>query len=104
MKRFLLILVLFSSIHISAQEKYFSAPMKIPLILSGSFAELRSNHFHSGMDIKTQGVTGQAVSAAAKGYISRISVSPTGFGNALYINHPNGTTTVYGHLFKLNPL
>ncbi len=100
MKKLLLIFIVCSSVHISAQEKYFSAPMKIPLILSGSFAELRSNHFHSGMDIKTQGVTGQVVSAAAKGYISRISISPTGFGNALYINHPNGTTTVYGHLMK----
>ncbi len=70
------------------------------MLLSGSFAELRSNHFHSGMDIKTQGVTGQTVSAAAKGYISRISISPTGYGNSLYINHTNGTTTVYGHLQK----
>ncbi len=100
MKILLLVIIICSFLSSSAQEKYFSAPLKIPLLLSGSFAELRSNHFHSGMDIKTQGVTGQAVSAAAAGYISRISVSPTGFGNALYINHPNGTTTLYGHLLK----
>ena len=100
MKKLLIIITILSFLRSSAQEKYFSAPLKIPLLLSGSFAELRSNHFHSGMDIKTLGVTGQAVSAVAAGYISRISISPTGFGNAIYINHPNGTTTVYGHLLK----
>ncbi len=100
MKKLLIIISILNFLESSAQEKYFSAPLKIPLLLSGSFAELRSNHFHSGMDIKTQGVTGQTVSAAAAGYISRISISSTGFGNALYIDHPNGTTTLYGHLLK----
>lgn len=80
------------------QNEYYSSPVKIPILLSGNFAELRSNHFHSGIDIKTQGVTGFPVYSAADGFISRIVVSPTGYGNALYINHPNGTTTVYGHL------
>ncbi len=73
------------------------------MFLSGSFAELRSNHFHSGIDIKTQGTTGLPIYTTADGYISRISVSPSGFGNALYINHPNGTTTVYGHLQSFSP-
>ena len=82
----------------NAQERYYAPPVKIPIYLSGSFAELRSNHFHSGIDIKTQGKTGLSVYAAAGGYISRISVSPYGFGKAIYIDHPNGTTTVYGHL------
>jgi len=98
MKRFLFCLLLLLSLTSFSQENYYTIPVKIPLYLSGSFAELRSNHFHSGIDIKTQGTTGLPVHAAAEGYISRISVSPTGFGNALYINHPNGTTTVYGHL------
>ncbi len=66
--------------------------------MSGSFAELRSNHFHSGIDIKTQGTTGIPVYAVAGGTVARIVVSPSGFGKALYINHPNGTTSVYGHL------
>jgi len=88
---------------LNAQEKYFSDPLRIPMLLSGSFAELRSNHFHSGIDIKTQGVTGLPVYAAANGYVSRIAVSPTGFGRALYIDHPNGTTTVYGHLDRFIP-
>ncbi len=98
MKRILFCLLLLFSLPSFSQENYYSSPVKIPLFLSGSFAELRSNHFHSGIDIKTQGTTGLPVYAVADGYISRISVSPTGFGNALYINHPNGTTTVYGHL------
>jgi len=66
--------------------------------LSGTMGELRSNHFHAGLDIRTEGRTGLPVHAAAEGYISRISVSRGGYGNALYIAHPNGTTTVYAHL------
>lgn len=77
---------------------YFEAPLKIPFFLAGNFAELRPNHFHGGIDIKTQGRTGLPVYAAAEGSISRIVISPSGYGNALYIDHPNGTTTVYGHL------
>lgn len=72
------------------------------MLLSGSFAELRSNHFHSGIDIKTQGTTGIPVYSVAEGYVSRIVVSPGGYGKALYINHPNGTTTVYGHLLRFS--
>ncbi len=103
MKKILLFLLIVTTNIIAAQERYFSDPVKIPLLLSGSFAELRSNHFHSGIDIKTQGTTGLPVYAVADGYISRIVVSPTGYGRALYINHPNGTTTVYGHLLKFAP-
>jgi murein DD-endopeptidase MepM/ murein hydrolase activator NlpD len=77
---------------------YYAVPMKIPVFLAGNFGELRPNHFHAGIDIKTQGRTGLPVVAAADGYISRISISPSGYGKVLYINHPNGTTTVYGHL------
>lgn len=77
---------------------YYAVPVKIPAFLAGNFAELRPNHFHAGIDIKTQGRTGIPVFAAADGFIARIAISPTGYGNALYINHPNGTTTVYGHL------
>lgn len=73
-------------------------PLKIPLFLSGNFGELRSNHFHSGIDFKTQGRTGLAVYSMEKGWISRIAVSPWGYGKALYITHPNGMTSVYAHL------
>ena len=82
---------------------YYEVPVKIPVFLAGNFGELRPNHFHAGIDIKTQGKTGLPVFAAADGYISRIVISPTGYGRALYINHPNGTTTVYGHLESLAP-
>ncbi len=100
MRTILTSVFLFISILVFTQERYFSDPVRIPMHLSGSFAELRSNHFHSGIDIKTQGTTGIPVFSVADGYISRIVVSPTGFGKALYINHPNGTTSVYAHLLK----
>ena len=82
---------------------YFEKPLDIPLILSGTFGELRSNHFHSGLDIKTQKRTGFNVYASAEGYVSRIKVSHWGYGKALYITHPNGYTTVYAHLKKFAP-
>lgn len=84
------------------QPADFGPPLDIPLYLSGNFAELRRNHFHTGIDIKTQGVVGQRVLAADKGKVSRINVSPYGYGLALYLEHPNGYTTVYGHLLKYN--
>lgn len=79
-------------------KDYFQSPLDIPIILSGTFGELRSNHFHAGIDIKTNGVEGLAVRAAAEGQVVRIAVSPYGYGNALYVRHPNGYTTVYAHL------
>jgi murein DD-endopeptidase MepM/ murein hydrolase activator NlpD len=79
----------------------FSAPMSIPLTITAGFGEIRPNHFHSGIDFSTQG-RNQAVLAVEEGYISRIKISASGYGNALYINHPNGLTTVYGHLSTFN--
>jgi len=81
---------------------YFRSPLDIPLYLSGTFGELRTNHFHSGIDIKTGGREGQRVVAIADGVVSRIKVSPYGFGNAIYITHPNGYTSVYAHLQRFN--
>lgn len=77
---------------------YFISPLQIPLSLSGTFGELRNNHFHAGLDIRTGGHSGAKVVAAASGYVSRIKVAENGYGKALYIQHSNGTTTVYGHL------
>jgi hypothetical protein len=98
-----LLLLVFCCLQSSAQVKeyprdYFRSPLEIPLNLSGNFGELRTNHFHAGIDIKTQQREGLNVVAAAEGYVSRIKVSPVGYGYALYIDHPNGYTTVYGHL------
>lgn len=86
-----------------AQDDYYRAPMDIPLFLSSNFAEMRTNHFHSGIDIKTQGREGVPVYAIADGYIARINVSPYGYGRALYITHPNGTMSVYAHLQSFTP-
>ena len=87
-----------------SQEKYpkdyFRSPLHIPVILAGTFGELRNNHFHSGIDIKTQGKEGLQVLATADGYVSRIKIQQFGYGKAIYITHPNGYTTVYGHLSK----
>ena len=77
-----------------------SYPLNVPMSLSGNYGELRSNHFHAGIDFRIGGVVGAPVFAAAEGYISRISVSPSGYGNALYITHSDGYTTIYGHLHK----
>ena len=88
----------------SYPQDYFSVPLDINLILSGSFAELRTNHFHSGLDIKTQGKEGFQTYASAGGYVSRIKISRYGYGKALYIKHPNGYTTVYAHLQKFSPV
>jgi hypothetical protein len=78
----------------------FSAPVNKTLRLSGTFGELRSNHFHSGIDIK--GSTGEAILSIEDGYVSRIKVSGGGYGKVLYITHPNGYTSVYAHLVEFN--
>ena len=78
-------------------------PFDFPILLSGNFGELRGNHFHSGLDFKTKGVSGKPIHAVADGFISRVSVSAWGYGNALYMDHPNGTTTVYAHMLRFAP-
>lgn len=103
---FLTIVILLISAPIFSQNSYptdyFRSPLDIPLVLSGTFGELRSNHFHSGIDIKTQGVTGKKIYSVADGYVSRIKVSPWGYGKAIYVRHPNGYTSVYAHLKEYN--
>lgn len=95
---FFLLSLNFCFAQVQYPQDYFRSPLDIPLVLSGTFAELRSNHFHSGLDIKTQQRTGLNIYATADGYISRIKISHYGYGKALYIIHPNGYTTVYAHL------
>ena len=106
-RRFLIFLLLFP-LAISAQDtRYpqdeFRAPLDIPLILAGTFGELRSNHFHSGIDIKTQQRQGLPVYAIGDGTVTRIKVALWGYGKVLYVAHPNGYTSVYGHLQKFSP-
>lgn len=101
------ILILFYTITAIGQTKYpkddFRAPLDIPTVLAGTFGELRSNHFHSGVDIKTQQREGLPVKSIGPGYVSRIKISHWGFGKALYVTHPNGYTSVYAHLQKFSP-
>ena len=82
---------------------YFRNPLHIPIDLAGNFGELRPNHYHMGFDLKTQHRQNLPVYAAAAGYIAKIKIEPAGFGRAIYINHPNGYTTVYGHLNAFTP-
>ncbi|MGZ2368222.1 M23 family metallopeptidase [Ancylomarina sp. YFZ004] len=83
-------------------KNYFRSPVDFKITLSGTFAELRNNHFHSGIDIRTF-TTGKKVYAIADGIVSRIKISAGGYGKALYIDHPNGYTSVYAHLSKFSP-
>lgn len=112
-KNILLAFAAFFSINVYSQQifstnKYplvdFRAPLAIvPPALAGSFGELRTNHFHSGMDYRTNQRQGYPVYAIADGYISRLRVQNSGFGLALYLNHLNGYTSVYGHLQRFSP-
>ena len=109
MKRILLFLcVLYFALPIKIQSQntypknYFQSPIDFRILLSGTFGELRSDHFHTGIDIKTRGTEGASVFAAADAYVSRIKISAFGYGNSIYLNHPNGFVTVYGHLSKLD--
>lgn len=87
----------------SISPSYFELPLGITPYLSANFAELRSDHFHSGLDFKTQGVINKPVYAIAPAFVSRISVRVQGFGKALYLDHPNGYTSVYAHLESFSP-
>lgn len=105
MKNWSLFAAVLCAVALTAQpypKDYFRSPMDIPIKLAGNFGELRPNHFHAGIDITTSGVENLPVRAAADGYVSRIKISPWGYGLALYVTHPNGYTTVYGHLNSYN--
>lgn len=81
----------------------YRLPLNLTPSLSGNFGELRATHFHGGLDFRVGGVSGAPVHSVYDGYISRVSVSPSGYGHAVYIQHPNGRTTVYGHLMSFSP-
>jgi hypothetical protein len=104
----IMIVLLFLSLHICSQsfvysKNYFRWPLANKPGIVANFGELRSNHWHMGLDIRTDQKQNMAVYAAADGYIARVSVKPFSYGKAIYINHPNGLTTVYGHLNKFFP-
>lgn len=106
--KFLLIFFIigYISVNLYSQPKlapdYFRSPLDIPLRLSGSFGELRTDHFHAGIDFKTDGVEGKNIYSIADGYVSRIKITLKGYGKSLYITHPNGLVSVYAHLKSYN--
>src|SRR5829696_5356956 len=106
-RRFLTLYVWFNLfLYCQAQtypQNYFRNPLAIPMQLVANFGEIRTNHWHMGLDVRTQQKVNLPVYAAAEGYISRVSVEPGGFGQAIYITHPNGYTTLYGHLNSFFP-
>jgi murein DD-endopeptidase MepM/ murein hydrolase activator NlpD len=105
---FLTVCPFFSSAQFSRPEEKFPGEEKylypinpgFPGSLAGTMGELRNTHFHSGIDIRTNNIIGLPVLASKSGYVSRITVSPSGYGNVLYITHPDGNTTLYAHLDK----
>ena len=102
---FFLLIIFFFSLPSQAHnipKNYFRSPVDFKITLSGTFAELRNNHFHSGIDIRTF-TNGKKIYAIADGIVSRIKISAGGYGKALYIDHPNGYTSVYAHLSKFSP-
>ena len=111
MQRTLIILwiFIFSQTNLLAQSKpnypkyYFRNPLGIPMEIVANFGELRPDHWHMGLDIRTEQKENYPVYAAASGYIARIRIESSGFGRSIYINHPNGLTTVYGHLNSFFP-
>lgn len=107
LRNYIMIVALGSVLTVQAQQEpaapVFRPPFDFPLSLSGNFGELRSNHFHGGVDFKTQGEVGKPVHCIADGYVSRVLVTPGGYGQAIYITHPNGYTSVYGHVLKFAP-
>jgi hypothetical protein len=100
-----LFFVSFSALAQGVDKDYFRSPVKPGgrNYLSGNFAELRPNHFHTGLDYKFGGQEGEPIYAAADGWIHRIKISSFGYGNVIYIKHPSGHITLYGHLRNFNP-
>lgn len=91
-------ILLFLSTNINAQIACnFRSPLNIPLTIAANFGELRPNHFHMGVDFKTNGVEGLSLYAIEDGFVSRVKISPFGYGKVVYIDHPNGITSVYAH-------
>ncbi|HPM13091.1 MAG TPA: peptidoglycan DD-metalloendopeptidase family protein [Bacteroidales bacterium] len=99
---FVVCILITSSAFSQSTPHSFLLPIDIPPLLSANYGELRPNHFHGGLDFKTQSIVGKNLIAIDSGYVSRIQVRPSGYGLALYITHYNGYTSVYGHLLSLN--
>lgn len=102
MKRLATLALLLMAATAAAQQQP-GAPLNLPQSFAGSYGELRHDHFHGGVDWRTGGKTGDPIHAIKDGYVSRLSVSTTGYGNAVYITHPDGTVSIYGHMLCFEP-
>lgn len=94
----LLSLLVFQYVFAQLEKWEIVSPLNFETTLSGSFAEMRKNHFHGGLDLRTNGEENKPVYSVDDGYVARIAISRTGYGKVAFINHPNGYTTIYGHL------
>ena len=107
--RFLIWVIVFYYLpdHSNAQavknSKQFDYPLDIQPRLNANFGEMRPNHFHMGLDLNTQAKENLPVFAPADGFVSRVKIESGGFGRAIYLNHPNGLTTVYAHMNMFMP-
>lgn len=97
------IYLLLSALNVVSQKIDYVWPVATKPALVANFGELRSNHYHMGLDVRTEQRENLRVLAAERGYVSRIKIEPWGFGRAIYIDHPNGVTSVYGHLNDFEP-
>ena len=103
-KKFYIYFCCFFLFNFSGYTQNYTSPLNIDLILSGTFGELRSNHFHAGIDLKTKGVEGLNIYSIADGYVSRVKVSSYGYGKVIYITHYDGNTSVYAHLKEFSQI
>ena len=105
MRKSIVFLLLLVSSGMLAQSisDYYRLPIDGEFSISANYGELRNDHFHAGIDIRVGGVVGKPIYAVADGYVSRIGISPYGYGKVVYITHPNGTTSVYAHLHTFSP-
>ena len=96
---------IFNGLAQEIQKGYFQSPVKpgVRNYLAGNFSELRPNHFHTGLDYKFGGVEGEPIYAVAEGWVHRIKISSFGYGNIIYLKHPSGHITLYGHLRNFSP-
>lgn len=102
-KTFLILFCCIATVSNAGDTIKYCSPLDFPLLLSANFGELRPDHFHNGLDFKTKGSVGHPVRCIADGYVSRVAVQHGGYGQAIYITHPDGHTSVYGHVISFAP-
>ena len=103
MGRWLAVVGCWLMVIVALADTQFRPPVDYEISLAGNFGEPRPHHFHGGLDVRTDGVEGKHIYAIADGYVSRITMGLDGFGNAIYITHPTGHTSIYAHLKSFSP-